>query len=209
MWKLTILALVEPLAVGWHAVAASPYKDGDAVLILGSGPIGLSVIQALKARNCQKIIVSEVSAMRKQYAKDFGAHYVIDPSKEDVVARCLELCDNQGVHVAFDAAGVQAALTAAFKAIRVRGTMVNIAIWEKPAYLQMNDIVFRERHYMGVATYLKGDFEEVLEAISSGRMVNLEKMITKRIGLDEVVEGGFKTLVEEKDKQVKILVRAG
>lgn len=190
-------------------MSASPYKDGDAVLILGGGPIGLAVIQALKARNCQKIIVSEVSGMRKQYAKDFGAHYVLDPTKEDIVARCLELCDNRGVHVAFDAAGVQSALTDAFKAIRVRGTMVNIAIWEKPAYLQMNDIVFRERHYMGVATYLKGDFEAVLEAISSGRMVNLEQMITKRIGLDEVVEGGFKTLITEKDKQVKILVRAG
>lgn len=197
------------MAVGWHAVAASPYKDGDAALILGGGPIGLAVIQALVARGCQKIIVSEVSAMRKQYARDFGAHYVLDPTKEDVVARCLELCDNQGVNVAFDAAGVQAAMTAAFKAIRVRGTLVNIAIWEKPAYLQMNDIVFRERHYMGVATYVKGDFEQVLEAISSGRMKNVEQMITKRISLDEVVEGGFQTLIKEKDRQVKILVRSG
>lgn len=202
-------ALVEPLAVGWHAVDASPYKTGDAALVIGGGPIGLAVVQALKARGCQKIIVSEVSSMRKDFARTFGAHIIIDPSKEDLVARCLELCENQGVNVGFDAAGVQVALNAAMKSIRVRGTLVNIAIWEKPAQLMMNDLVFRERHYMGVATYVKGDFEQILNAISSGRMVNVEKMITKKIRLDEVVESGFHTLIAEKDKQVKILVKAG
>lgn len=178
-------------------------------MVLGGGPIGLSVIQALKARGCEKIIVSEVSSMRKQYASDFGAHHVLDPTKDDIVARCRELCDGKGAHMVFDAAGVQAALNQAVKAIRARGTVVNIAIWEKPFELQPNDMIFRERKWIGVATYQKGDFQEVLAAISSGRMKNVEQMITKRIGLDEVVEQGFRALVKDKDKQVKILVRAG
>lgn len=74
-------ALVEPLAVGWHAVESSPFKRTDSCLILGGGPIGLAVIQALRARGCAQIIVSEVSGMRKQFAKDFGAHVVLDPTK--------------------------------------------------------------------------------------------------------------------------------
>lgn len=219
-------ALVEPLSVGWHAVAISPFQPGDAALVLGGGPIGLSVIQALKARGCDKIIVSEVSSMRKDYARDFGAHYILDPTKDDIVKRCRELVDGKGVHLAFDAAGVQAALNEAVRAVRARGTVVNIAIWEKPFQLQPSDMIFRERKWIGVATYVKGDFQEVLAAISSGKMKNVEKvrntqfygrrqvlttssMITKRIGLDEVVEGGFKALVKDKDRQVKILVRAG
>lgn len=205
---LDVAALVEPLAVGWHAVNASPYKPGDSVLILGGGPIGLSVIQALRARGCEKIIVSEVSSMRKQFAKDFGAHYVLDPTKDDIVARCRELADGQGVHVTFDAAGVQAGLDQAILALRARGTHVNIAIWEKRCNIFPNDLVFREKRYLGVATYVKGDFEEVIKALSDGRLDNAKKMITKRIGLDEVVEEGFKALVKDKDNQVKILVRA-
>jgi threonine dehydrogenase-like Zn-dependent dehydrogenase len=169
----------------------------------------LSVIQALKARGCNKIIVSEVSSMRKQYAQDFGAHYILDPTKDDIVARCRELVDNKGVHLVFDAAGVQAALNDAVRATRARGTIVNIAIWEKAFQLQPNDMIFRERKWIGVATYVKGDFQEVLAAISSGKMENVEKLITKRISLDEVVEGGFKALVKDKDRQVKILVRVG
>nr|OQO27163.1 hypothetical protein B0A51_05158 [Rachicladosporium sp. CCFEE 5018] len=206
---LDVAALVEPLSVGWHAVAISPFKKGDSALVIGGGPIGLSVIQALKAKGCDNIIVTEVSSMRKQYAQDFGAHHILDPTKDDIVARCRELSDNKGVHMAFDAAGVQAALTSAVKAVRARGTIINIALWEKPFQLMPNDMIFRERKWIGVATYVAGDFQEVLEAISSGRMKNVEQMITKRIGLDEVVEGGFKALVKDKDRQVKILVRAG
>ncbi|KAK0770555.1 hypothetical protein LTR75_017885 [Friedmanniomyces endolithicus] len=185
---LDVAALVEPLAVGWHAVNASPFKPSDSVLVLGGGPIGLAVIQALRARGCKQIIVSEVSQMRKEFAKEFGAHHVLDPTKDDIVAKCRELAD-------------------AILALRARGTHVNIAIWEKRCNFFPNDLVFREKTYMAVATYVKGDFEDVISAISDGRLDMCKKMITKRIGLDEVVEEGFKALIKDKDNQVKILVR--
>lgn len=198
--------MIEPLAVGWHAVKLSPYQPGDACLVLGGGPIGLSVIQALKAKGCEKVIVSEVSPRRKQFAKRFGADYVFDPTKEDVVAKCRELCGNQGVHIAYDCAGVQAGLNVAVNATRARGTIVNIAIWEKDCTITPNLFCFKERKYQGVATYVKGDFQEVLDAISEGRY-SPEGMITKKIKLDEVVEEGFHSLIHDKDNQVKILVR--
>ncbi|KAF2497441.1 GroES-like protein [Lophium mytilinum] len=202
---LDVGALVEPLSVGWHAVKVSPFKTGDSVLILGGGPIGLAVIQALKARGCEKIIVSEVSPRRKEFAKSFGAHYVLDPTKDDIVTRCKELCEKQGVHVVFDCAGVQAGLDQAIHAVRARGTIVNVAIWAKPAVINPNDLVFKERHYTAVATFVKGDFQDVIDAISAGKM-NPKSMITKKIKLIEVEEKGFKTLINDKDNQVKVLV---
>ncbi|KAF2800741.1 sorbitol dehydrogenase [Melanomma pulvis-pyrius CBS 109.77] len=205
---LEIGALIEPLAVGWHAVKISPFKDGDAVLILGGGPIGISVILALKAKGASKIIVSEISKKRQDFAKRFGAHYVIDPTKEDVVKRCRELCDQQGVHVVYDCAGVQAGLDQAIHAVRARGTVVNIAIWEKACSIVPNDLTFKERKYMGVATYQIGDFQEVINAISAGDMKPHE-MITQKIKLTEVEEKGFKALINDKDNQVKILVEVG
>ncbi len=159
---------MEPLAVAWHAVNISPFKKGDSVLILGGGPIGLAVIQVLKARGAEKIIVSEMAPRRKQFAKQFGAHYVLDPSTDDVVARVKQICDGRGANVAFDGAGAQAGLDQAIQAIRARGTLVNIAIWEKTATITPNLLCFRERRYMGVATYQEGDFQDVLNAISSG-----------------------------------------
>lgn len=148
--ELEVGALIEPLAVGWHAVQISPYKEGDSALVLGGGPIGLAVVQALVGKGCKNIIVSEVSGRRREFAKQFGAHHTIDPTKEDVVKGVEDLTNGQGADVGFDAAGVQIAVDSAFKAIKARGTLVNIAVWEKRATLIMNDIVFRERAYMGV-----------------------------------------------------------
>ena len=163
---------MEPLAVAWHAVNISPFKKGDSALVLGAGPIGLAVIQVLKARGAEKIIVSEMAARRKEYAKSFGAHYVLDPSEDDVVVKVKEICDGRGANLAFDAAGVQVGLDQAIQAIRARGTLVNIAIWEKSATITPNSLCFREKKYMGIVTYQEGDFQDVLDAISSGESIS-------------------------------------
>jgi threonine dehydrogenase-like Zn-dependent dehydrogenase len=160
---------VEPLAVAWHAVNLSPFKEGDSVLVLGGGPIGLAVVQSLKARGAGKIIVSEPAPRRREFAKQFGAHHVLDPVSEDITAKVLELCDGRGANIAFDAAGVQAGVDQAILAIRARGTFVNIAVWEKPISIHPNHLTFRERNYIGVATYVQGDFEDVINAIASGK----------------------------------------
>ncbi|THX23535.1 GroES-like protein [Aureobasidium pullulans] len=209
--SLELAALVEPLAVAWHAVNMSPvkeFKKGQFALILGGGPIGLSVIQALKAHGDGTIIVSEVSTKRKAFAEDFGADYILDPTKDDIPKRCKEICGGiRGVDCVFDAAGVQAGLDAAVLAMRARGTLVNIAIWEKDARIIPNQFVFREKTYKGVATYVLGDFDEVLQAISSGRM-KPEKMITKKVELKDVIEEGFLTLLADKDNHVKVLIKS-
>lgn len=60
---------------------------------------------------------------------------------------------------------------------------------------------------MGVATYVKGDVQEVINALSDGRLDLAHKMVTKRIEMDEVKEEGFLTLINDKENQVKILVK--
>lgn len=165
---LEIGALVEPLSVGWHAVNISPYKEGDSVLVLGGGPIGLAVVQALVGKGCKNIIVSEISSKRREFALNFGAHHVVDPSQTDLVEEVNKLTNGKGADVGLDAAGVQIGLDTAMRAIKTRGTLVNIAVWEQRATLQMNEVVFRERVYMGSACYDLGDFEAVIDAIDQG-----------------------------------------
>ena len=208
--------------MAWHAVKISPLKKGDSVLVLGGGPIGLAVVQTLKAKGAERIIVSEMASRRREFAKQFGADYVLDPSKDDIVARVLEICDGKGANVAFDCAGVQAGLDQAILSIRARGTLVNIAVWEKSATIIPNRFAFRERSYMGIATYVEGDFQEVIGAIASGELarpltymlkltlyvgrLKPETMITKKIKMEEVEEQGYKTLINDKDNQVKVLI---
>ena len=81
---------------------------------------------------------------------------------------------------------------------------MNIAVWEQKATIWPSDFLFRERKYMGVATYQEGDYREVLDAIEGGRMEPGE-MISKRIKMEDVVGEGFESLRREKDV-VKVLI---
>ena len=205
---LDVGALVEPLAVAWHAVDASPIADvkEPKCLVMGGGPIGLAVIQVLLARGAKLVICSEVAKKRQEFAKDFGAHHVIDPTKQDVVEVSLELCGGvNGPDIVFDCAGVPASIKGACNAVRSRGAVVNVAIWEKEIPFNPNWLVFREASYKAVLGYQKKDYEGVLDALAKGTL-KPEGMITGKIKMQDLVESGYMPLINEKDKHVKILV---
>ena len=141
------------------------------MLILGGGPIGLAVLQALKARGCSQTIVSEISGQRKAFAREFGADHILDPTKDDVVTRVQELSNGRGgADVVFDCAGVEKGIVTGMQSLRARGTMMNIAVWEKNISMDVNILWRKERSWMGIATYTDGDFEEVLEALGTGML---------------------------------------
>ncbi|KAF3398835.1 hypothetical protein DPV78_007005 [Talaromyces pinophilus] len=203
---LDVGALVEPLAVAWHAVKLAGLQKDDSALVLGAGPIGLAVIHILKALGVHMVIASEIASRRKQFAKAAGATVVLDPTTDDLGTECKTLTDGDGVHVVFDAVGVQSSLDAAFATCRPRGTIVNIAIWSSTATIQPNMFVLNERKLVGSCTYSAGDFEEVIDALKSGK-IKPESMITRITTLEHVRSEGFQALIEEKDNHVKILVK--
>lgn len=165
---LDVGALVEPLSVAWHAISAAPLDPSSVVLVLGGGPIGLAVVQCLVALQTKTIILSEVSKARQRFAREFGAHHVIDPKTYDTVKIGRELSGKDGPDVVFDCAGVPASLTTACTAVRARGTVVNVAIWEKEVPFNPNMLVFREAKYTAVLGYQRKDFQAVIEQLGSG-----------------------------------------
>ena len=166
---LDVGALVEPLSVAWHAISAAPLEKGSVVLILGGGPIGLAIVQCLVSLGTEKIIVSEVSKSRQRFAREFGAHHVLDPKTYDLVAISKELSGSDGPDIVFDCAGVPASLSTACTAVKARGTVVNVAIWEKEVPFNPNMLVFREAKYTAVLGYQRKDFQAVIDQIAAGK----------------------------------------
>lgn len=163
------IALVEPLAVAWHAVKISPFQKGDTALIIGAGPVGLALIAVLKAQGAGEILVSEISKLRKELSQVFGA-VVVDAAEGDARAKILEHTDGVGPPVVFDAAGIQTGLDLAMNVCRPGGTIVNLAIWKtkKP---QIDDValVMGEKKYIGSLGYLAEDFQQVIDAMGRGK----------------------------------------
>jgi threonine dehydrogenase-like Zn-dependent dehydrogenase len=220
---LDVGALVEPLAVAWHAVSAAPsLRPEHTVLVLGGGPIGLAVVQCLVAKGVKQIIVSEVATRRQTFAKNFGAHRVLNPKSDDVVAMVRELSGGRGADVVFDCAGLKASLDTACDAVKTRGHVVNVAIWEREIPFQPNKLVFKESHYTAVLGYQRPDWIAVLGHLKDGRSccwyevkyranivsgtLKPANMITRKIKLENLVEHGILALTTDKDNHVKILV---
>ncbi|PLN86145.1 GroES-like protein [Aspergillus taichungensis] len=198
-------ALIEPLAVAWHAVTISPFKPGHTALVIGGGPIGICVVQILKLKGAGDIVVVEPMDSRKKFAREYGATVIIDPGETDVVTRTREFTHENGADVVFDTAGVEAALNGVIPACRTHGAIVNIALWERGPTVRVNDLMYREVQYMQAALYDEVSFKETVRALSDG-LLDPTGMITATVKLEDVVEKGFKALLEERDRHCKILV---
>lgn len=196
-------ALVEPAAVALHAVRMSKLKAGDKAAVFGAGPIGLLVIEALRAAGASEIYVVELSPQRAEKALELGANVVIDPSKQDAVATIRDLSKG-GVDVSFEVTGVPVVLKQCIDATRYEGETIIVSIWEGEASFHPNRVVLAERNVKGIIAY-RHIFPAVMELMTQGYF-QADKLVTKRIELNDLVTEGFDALVKEKN-QVKILVR--
>ncbi|MFU8690700.1 2,3-butanediol dehydrogenase [Rossellomorea sp. FS2] len=197
-------ALVEPSAVALYAVRSSKVKAGDKVAVFGCGPIGLLVIEALKAAGATDIYAVELSPERQAKAEELGAIVVNPAEVDDTVAEISRLTGG-GVDVSFEVTGVPVVLRQAIQSTGIGGETIIVSIWEQGAEILPNDIVIKERTVKGIIGY-RDVYPAVLSLMQKGYF-SADKLVTKRIPLDDVIEEGFQSLIKEKN-QVKILVQS-
>ena len=195
-------AVVEPAAVAVQAVHQSELKIGQSCVIFGAGPIGLLTVLAAIAAGASKIIVVDVAEKRLEKAKEIGANHVINGKSENIPQQIQELT-NGGADISFDAAGVQASFNNAVASVKKGGTIVLIAIYGRDITHNASAIVIKEITLKGTIAY-RNIFPKVISLIDSGIMP-VNKLITSKIKLDNIVSEGFEALISS-PKEVKIIV---
>ena len=195
-------AIVEPAAVAAYGLQQSGMKMGDTVLVTGAGPIGLLTVQVAIASGASQVFVADVSEARLVKAKEVGATQTFDAKDKDIPTKIREMTGH-GVDVYSDAAGVQASFDTGIKSLRNGGTAVLVALFSKNVSHDALDQALRELTIKGIIGY-RNIFPEVIALISSGRLP-VEKLVTRTISLDEIVEKGFEALVND-PSEVKVLV---
>lgn len=127
---LSVAALLEPLAVAWHAIKRAEITDlarAGPVLVVGGGPVGVAVVYVLKAWGASQIWVTEPSPIRQERLRGV-TDVVFDPAVDDVVAECRRRSQGVGVTAVFDCAGSQRGMDSAMASLRFRGKYINIAV---------------------------------------------------------------------------------
>jgi len=154
------------------------------------------------------VIVVEPAEVRKVKAKAAGASTVLDPTDTDIVSTIKDLTGGVGTDVSFECAGFNGATAQAIKGTKGGGTVVNVAIWGHEATVAMNDLVFNEVSVIGSLAYCN-DHEPTIKLLQDGTeygRVDASQFITGKIAVDDIVEGGFRELIDHKAENVKILV---
>lgn len=164
--RLDHAALVEPVAVAVHDVRRGEVASGDRVAVIGGGPIGV-LIATVARHSGADVAVIEVDPGRRKAIAALGFH-VLDPTADDVVGWVNDWTGNAGADVAFEVSGAAAAVLGSTDLIKVRGTLVIVAIHPQPRPINLQRVFWRELRLLGARVYQRTDFERAIELLDGG-----------------------------------------
>ncbi len=197
------LALVEPLAIGAHAVARAQLQAGESVLVVGAGPIGLAVVQfALLAG--VTVLVLELSAQRRAFvARQWPAVTLIDAS-DDPTGALRDLAGDDLPTAVFDATGNPHSMRAAFNYVGHGGRLIFVGLVQGDVAFHDPDFHRRELTILGSRNAMAADFRHIIGALEQGH-IDLSTWITHRTTSEELIDE-FPRWFERDSGLVKALV---
>lgn len=201
-------AMIEPAAVAISAVDRSGLETGGSVLVTGGGPIGALTVMAAHAAGAGKIFLSEPNAARRKRVEALGIPVTtIDPtsvSLGDVIRE--QTFEGLGCDVAIECAGNPRAITDCVNALRPQGVLVLVGLTHTKVELSPFDLITRDIRIQGSLCYPTTLWPRIFAMIESGKLP-VERLIDGVIGIDMIVEEGFKPLLDPTGAKMKILVR--
>lgn len=198
-------ALIEPLAVGFHAANLGDAHIGQTAVVMGAGCIGLVSMMALKAKGVSKVYVVDIMAKRLEKALELGADGVINGAEQDAVEAVLALTNGAGCDLVVETAGTQITTRQAIHMTKKGATIVLVGYSKTgemtlPMSLALDKeltfkTVFRYRHVYPMA----------IDAVAAGK-INLKGIVTDIFQLDDI-QNAMDRSVADKANIVKAVVK--
>ena len=191
-------ATVEPTSIACYAFEQAHLKPEDIVVILGSGMIGLGLVQVCKSYGIPKVIVSEPAKGRREMAAKVGADVVIDPSKVDAVSAVIEATGGWKANVVFECSGSPIAFTQAPRMLKFLGTVMQVGFFEQGIELSrelISEVVIW--HNLTIRGCGGQKWDMATELMRQGK-IKTKDMITYRYPLKDIKEA-FETQLRSND----------
>ncbi len=200
-------ALIEPLAVGFHAAIQGDAHLGQRAIVMGAGCIGLVSMMALKARGISEVYVVDIMEKRLEKALELGAAGVINGAKEDVIERVKELTDENGVDLVIETAGTKITASQAIQVAK-KGAHIVLVGYSKSGEmtLPMSMVLDKELTLKSVFRY-RHIYPMAIDAVAAGK-VNLKGIVTDVFELDEA-QKAMDYSVHHKGDIVKAVIHIG
>ena len=197
-------AMIEPAAVGAHAVSRAGSLAGRNVVVSGAGAIGNLVAQFARAAGARRVLITDVSDYRLEVARKCGIADTLNVAKTPLKEGVKKFFGEEGFQVAFEVAGVESSVRSLMECIEKGSTIVVVAVFAKDPALSMFHLGEHELTLVGTMMYRHEDYPDAVEQISAGRIC-LEPLVTDRFAFAQYDEA-YRFIAANKERCMKVIV---
>ena len=182
-------ALLEPLGVAIHAVDLAHVKPGMTVGVFGCGPIGLLTLQVARVAGATRLFATDLPGVphRLDAARSLGAQVLAADPQQEEVHEILAATGHQGVDVAFEAAGDNAAVEAAIAAVKPGGKVILVGIPPEDHTMFTASTARRKGLTLKLVRRMKHTYPRAIRLVESGK-VDVRSLVTGRFPLEKAAE---------------------
>jgi len=201
-------SLVEPTSVAYNAVIerGGGIRPGDRVVICGGGPVGIAACAILKRMGASIVVLSEPEDARAKLGLKMGADVVVNPLKEDLARRVLDLTDGMGANLFMEATGLPMEVYPQIEQVIWEGRTLNsivVVTARADAKMPVTGEVLQVRRASIVGAQGHsghGTFSRVIDCMADG--MDMTQIITKRIGLEDVPAHIYSLMEDKRECKV-------
>ena len=200
------LALIEPFSISAHALTRAPVKQGDKMLIMGAGPIGLFALMRARSLGAQ-VLIADLLDNRLALAKAYGAARTVNSRAEDLRRACVDFTAGNGFDVCVEACGAPETFLACIEHAAHGANIILIGNGKRETTFLHSLILKKELNVHGSRNAFTKDFESLIGLVDSGK-ADVLKMVSGVYDAEDA-EAAFDALAHNDGSLAKLLIRFG
>lgn len=197
-------AMIEPLAVTVHAARRFPGLQGAKVAVLGCGPIGILLIQSLKALGAAQVLGTDLSDTRLELAGKLGADFTVNTGKNDYASALHDAFGPDGADVIYECAGTDITMDQAIQNARKGSTIILVAVFGKRASLDLAKLNDSELDLNTSMMYRHEDYVDAIRFVQEGK-IRLEPLESIHFPFREY-QKAYEYIDSHRESTMKVLI---
>lgn len=197
-------AMIEPLAVTVHAARRFEDLKGANVVVLGCGPIGILLIQSLKALGAACVFATDISDTRLKLAKELGADYAVNTMKQDYAEELIKAFGPDKADVIYECAGSDITMDQAIQNARKGSVIILVAVFGKRANVDLAKLNDSELDLNTSMMYRHEDFVDAIRLVAEGK-VRLEPLQSARFAFEDY-QKAYDYIDNNRETSMKVLI---
>jgi L-iditol 2-dehydrogenase len=197
-------AMIEPVAVGAHAIGRLGSVEGKKILVLGAGPIGNLTAQAAGGRGAAAVAISDISDFRLEVARECGIANTINPVKEDLAAAVGKAFGPDGADAILECVGVEETVGQAIALARKGTDIVIVGVFGEKPRLDIGLVQDKELRLIGTLMYRVLDYWTAIDLVQSGQ-IRLKPLMTRHFQFEQYPEA-YRYIEKNKERTMKVFI---